>query len=224
MFGGKARLPIVVRTHSGAGRSMAAQHSQSLEAWFCHVPGLKVVMPSNPYDAKGLLTASIRDDNPVIFVENKRALAFRGDVPDEQYEVPLGVADVKREGDDVTIVATGYLVKDALDAAEELAGRGVSVEVVDPRTLSPLDMDTIVRSVQKTNRAIVAQEAVQFCSLGSEIAASIQELAFDYLDAPVRRIGAPFSPVPFSPVLEKAWVPGKAQILAAVEEVVPVTA
>lgn len=224
MFGGKARLPIVVRTHSGAGRSMAAQHSQSLEAWFCHVPGLKVVMPSNPYDAKGLLTASIRDDNPVIFVENKRALAFRGDVPDEQYEVPLGVADVKREGDDLTIVATGYLVKDALDAAEELAGRGVSVEVVDPRTLSPLDMDTIVRSVQKTNRAIVAQEAVQFCSLASEIAASIQELAFDHLDAPVRRVGAPFSPVPFSPVLEQAWVPGKAQILAAVEEVVPVTA
>ncbi len=222
MFGGKATLPIVVRTHAGAGRSMAAQHSQSLEAWFCHVPGLKVVMPSNPYDAKGLLIASIRDDNPVIFIENKRALALRGEVPDEAYEVPLGVADIKRDGSDVTVVATGYLVKDALDAAEELERRGVSVEVVDPRTLSPLDMDTIIASVQKTSRAVVVQEAVRFCGLGAEIAASIQEHAFDYLDAPVKRVGAPFSPVPFSPALEKEWVPGAAQVIAAVEEIVPV--
>ncbi len=221
MFGGKATLPIVVRTHAGAGRSMAAQHSQSLEAWFCHVPGLKVVMPSNPYDAKGLLIASIRDDNPVIFIENKRALALRGEVPDEAYEVPLGVADIKREGTDVTVVATGFLVKDALDAAEELESRGISIEVIDPRTLSPLDMDTIIESVQKTSRAVVVQEAVRFCGVGAEIAASIQEHAFDYLDAPVKRVGAPFSPVPFSPALEKLWVPGAAQIIAAVEEIVP---
>ncbi|MEE9276961.1 MAG: alpha-ketoacid dehydrogenase subunit beta [Dehalococcoidia bacterium] len=224
MFGGKATLPIVVRTAAGAGRSMAAQHSQSLEAWFCHVPGLKVVMPSGPYDAKGLLIAAIRDDNPVIFIENKRAFALRDEVPDEPYTVPLGVADVKREGSDVTVIATGYLVKNALDAAEELAGRGIEVEVVDPRTLSPLDIDTIVQSVQKTSRAVVAQEAVNFCGLGAEIAASIQERAFDYLDAPVKRVGAPFSPVPFSPALEKVWVPGKDQIIAAIEEIVPVPA
>ncbi len=224
MFGGKATLPIVVRTHSGAGRSMAAQHSQSLEAWFCHVPGLKVVMPSTPYDAKGLLIASIRDDNPVIFIENKRALALRGEVPDEPYEVPLGVAEVKREGDDITVVATGYLVKDALEVAEEFAGRGVSVEVIDPRTLSPLDMDTIIASVQKTSRAVVAQEAVTFAGFAAEIAASIQERAFDYLDAPVKRVGAPFSPVPFSPVLEQAWLPGKETLAAAIEEIVPVPA
>ncbi len=221
MFGGKATLPIVIRTHVGAGRSMAAQHSQSLEAWFCHIPGVKVVMPSTPYDTKGLLIASIREDNPVIFMENKRLLATRGEVPNEPYEVPLGVADVKREGTDVTVVATGYLVKDALEAAEELEERGVSVEVVDPRTLSPLDRDTIVQSVQKTGRAVVVHEAVRNYGIGAEIAASIQEAAFDYLDAPVQRVGAPFSPVPFSPVLEQAWLPAKAEIIAAVEAIVP---
>jgi pyruvate dehydrogenase E1 component beta subunit len=224
MFGGKATLPIVVRTHAGAGRSMAAQHSQSLEAWFCHVPGLKVVMPSNAYDAKGLLIAAIREDNPVIFIENKRALGQRAEVPDEPYTIPIGLADVKREGTDITVVATGYLVIDALEAAEELAERGISVEVVDPRSLSPLDLDTIVASVQKTSRAVVAQEAVNFCGLGAEIAASIQERAFDFLDAPVKRVGAPFSPVPFAPSLENAWLPGKAEIIAAVEELIPVRA
>jgi pyruvate dehydrogenase E1 component beta subunit len=224
MFGGKATLPIVVRTHAGAGRSMAAQHSQSLEAWFCHVPGLKVIMPSNAYDAKGLLIAAIREDNPVIFIENKRALGQRAEVPDEPYTIPIGLADVKREGTDITVIATGYLVIDALEAAEELAERGISIEVVDPRTLSPLDMDTIVASVQKTSRAVVAQEAVNFCGLGAEIAASIQERAFDSLDAPVKRVGAPFSPVPFAPSLENAWLPGKAEIIAAVEELVPVRA
>ena len=224
MFGGKATLPIVVRTHAGAGRSMAAQHSQSLEAWFCHVPGIKVVMPSNAYDAKGLLIASIREDNPVIFIENKRALGQRAEVPDEPYTIPIGLADVKREGTDITVVATGYLVLDALEAAEELAERGVSVEVVDPRSLSPLDIDTIVDSVKKTSRAVVAQEAVNFAGFGAEIAASIQERAFDFLDAPVKRVGAPFSPVPFAPSLENAWLPGKAEIIAAVEELVPVRA
>ncbi|HJN94033.1 MAG TPA: alpha-ketoacid dehydrogenase subunit beta, partial [Dehalococcoidia bacterium] len=212
MFGGKAVLPIVVRTAAGAGRSMAAQHSQSLEAWVCHVPGLKVVYPSTPYDAKGLLMAAIRDDNPVIFVENKRALALRGEVPDEPYTVPLGLAEVKREGTDVTVVATGYLVTDALEAAEALASRGISVEVVDPRTLSPLDMETISRSVRKTGRAVVAEEAVRFCGIGAEIAASIHEQAFDDLLAPVKRVGAPFTPVPFSPALEAAWLPGAGSI------------
>ena len=224
MFGGKARLPIVVETQSGGGLSMAAQHSQSLEAIVCHIPGLKVVMASTPYDVKGLLTSSIRDDNPVIFIHNKRLLRIRGEVPEEAYEIPLGVADVKREGTDVTVVATGYQVQDALTAAEELEPRGVSVEVVDPRTLSPLDTDTIIASVQKTGRAVVAQEAVNFCSLGSEIAAQIQENAFDYLDAPVLRVGAPFSPVPFSKPLEDAWLPGKDDIIAAIEKIVPVSA
>lgn len=224
MFGGKARLPLVLLTHAGAGRNMAAQHSQSLEIWFTHVPGLKVVMPASAYDAKGLMHAAIRDDNPVIYISNKRLLGLRGEVPDEPFVVPLGKADVKREGTDVTVVATGALVQDALKAAEELAERGVSVEVVDPRTLSPLDTETILASVRKTKRVVVAQEAVKFCGFGAEIAAQIAEYAFDYLDAPVKRVGAPFSPVPFAPNLEKAWLPGKADILAAVREIVPAAA
>lgn len=222
MFGGKAKLPIVVNTVGGAGFSLAAQHSQSLEAWFCHVPGLKVVMPSGAYDAKGLMVSAIREDNPVIYVTMKRTLVLSGEVPDEAYTVPLGVADVKREGRDVTVVATGPMVSESEKAADQLAERGVSVEIVDPRTLSPLDMDTIVASVQKTGRAVVAQEAVNFCGLGAEIAASIQEQAFDYLDAPVKRVGAPFSPVPFSPPLEKAWVRSASDIVAAVDEILPV--
>jgi len=224
MFGGKSKLPIVVETASGAGLSMAAQHSQSLEAIVCHIPGLKVVMASTPYDVKGLLISSIRDDNPVIFIHNKRLMRIRGEVPDEPYTIPLGVADIKREGTDVTVVATGFQVHDALAAAEDLAARGVSVEVVDPRTLSPLDTDTIIASVEKTGRAVVAQEAVTFCSLGSEIAAQIQEKAFDSLDAPVLRVGAPFSPVPFSRPLEEAWLPGKDDIIKAIEQIVPVPA
>ncbi len=221
MFGGKATLPIVVTTAAGAGFSMAAQHSQSLEAWFCHIPGLKVVMPSSAYDTKGLLISAIRDDNPVIFIVIKRNLALRDEVPDEPYAIPLGVAEVKREGSDVTVVATGHMVSQAQRAADQLAERGVSLEIVDPRTLSPLDMDTILASVRKTSRAVVAQEGVNFCGLGAEIAASIQEHAFDYLDAPVKRVGAPFSPVPFSPALEKVWLPGADDIVAAVDEILP---
>ncbi len=221
MFGGKATLPIVVTTAAGAGFSMAAQHSQSLEAWFCHIPGLKVVMPSSAYDTKGLLISAIRDDNPVIFIVIKRNLRLRDEVPDEPYAIPLGVAEVKREGSDVTVVATGHMVAQAQRAADQLAERGVSLEVVDPRTLSPLDMDTIVASVQKTSRAVVAQEGVQFCGFAAEIAAAIQEQAFDYLDAPVKRVGAPFSPVPFSPSLEEAWLPTAADIVAAVDEILP---
>lgn len=224
MLGGEARLPLVVITHQGAGRSMAAQHSQSLEAWLCHVPGLKVVMPATPYDAKGLMHAAIRDDNPVIYITNKRLLGLRAEVPDESYAIPLGQATVCREGTDVTVVATGAMVKEALDAATELAQRGVEVEVVDPRSLSPLDIDTIVASVQKTGRVVVAQEAVTFGGFGAEIAAQIADLAFDHLDAPIKRVGAPFSPVPFSPPLEQAWLPGKAEILASIAQIVPLAA
>ena len=221
MFGGKPRLPLVLTTHAGAGRNSAAQHSQSLEAWFCHVPGLIVVMPSDPYDAKGLMHSAIRSDDPVIYIMNKRLVGLRGEVPDEPYTVPLGKAAVKREGSDVTVVAMGPLVREALKAADALAERGISVEVVDPRTLSPLDLDTIIASVQKTGRAVVAHEAVRVCGVGAEIAAEISERAFDSLDAPVRRVGAPFSPTPFSPALEPLWLPGAAQVTAAIESLLP---
>ena len=178
-------------------------------------------MPSNAYDTKGLLISAIRDDNPVIFIVIKRNLRLRDEVPDEPYAIPLGVAEVKREGSDVTVVATGHMVAQAQSAADQLAERGVSLEVVDPRTLSPLDMDTIIASVQKTSRAVVAQEGVQFCGFAAEITAAIQEQAFDYLDAPVKRVGAPFSPVPFSPSLEEAWLPTADDIVAAVDEILP---
>lgn len=219
MLGGQAVLPIVVTTHAGVDSSSAAQHSGSLEAWFCHVPGLKVVMPTSAYDAKGLMAAAIRDDNPVIFISNKRCLQTSCDVPDTPYTLPLGVAEVKRPGTDLTLVATGRLLLDALEAADVLADEGLSLEVIDPRTLSPLDMDTILTSVRKTSRAVVAHEAVRFCGLGAEIAATIADEAFDYLDAPVKRVGAPFTPVPFAPLLEKDYLPGKASILQAVRDV-----
>jgi pyruvate/2-oxoglutarate/acetoin dehydrogenase E1 component len=220
MLGGKPVLPIVVTTHAGIDSSSAAQHSGSLEAWFCHVPGLKVVMPSNAYDAKGLLISSIRDDSPVIFIHNKRVLQTSAEVPDEPYTIPLGVAEVKRSGDDVTLVATGRMVDEALGAADQLASEGVSAEVIDPRTLSPLDMGTILDSVRKTTRAVVIHEAVKFCGLGAEIAATISDEAFDYLDAPVKRVGAPFTPIPFAPVLEKLYLPTKDTILEAVREII----
>jgi len=219
MFGGKARLPVTVRTMFGAGRNLAAQHSQSLEAWLCHVPGLKVVMPSNPYDAKGLLIAAVRDDNPVIVCDNKLLLAMRGEVPEEPYEVPLGVARVVRPGTTFTIVATGRMVHESVTAAEQLAADGLDVEVIDPRTLQPLDMATIAASVRKTHRALVVHEAVRFGGIGAEIAAQIQEEVFDYLDAPVGRVGAPFAPVPFSPALERAYVPDAQRIAAEVRRI-----
>ena len=219
MFGGKATLPITLRTMAGGGMSMAAQHSQSLEAWFCHVPGLKVVMPSGPYEAKGLLVAAIRDDNPVIVVENKLSLGVQGEVPEELYTVPIGEAHVVRPGTNFTIVATGRMVAETMKAADELAGDGLDVEVIDPRTLQPLDTATIVESVKKTHRVLVAHEAVRFAGIGAEIAAQIQEEAFDYLDAPVGRVGAPFAPVPFAPNLEKQYVPNAAVIAAEVRRV-----
>ena len=224
MFGGKARLPIVVRTTCGAGIRVAAQHSQSLEALLCHIPGLKVVMPSSAYDAKGLLIASIRDDNPVFFLEHKRLYGQREDVPEEPYEVPLGAAQVKRPGKDVTIVATSAMVWEAMKAADTLAEQGIDAEVIDPRTLQPLDMGLILDSVRRTHRVVVAHEAVRFGGIGAEIAAQIAEQAFDYLDAPPQRIGAPFTPVPFSPVLEDAWLPNAQNIVDAVLNVVPARA
>lgn len=214
MYGGEVKVPMVIAVAYGAGVSAGAQHSQSLETWLAHTPGLKVVMPSNAYDAKGLMVAAVRDDNPVIFMLNKVLLGARGEVPEEVYEIPLGQAAIPREGDDVTIVAFGRMVVEALKAADILAESGVSVEVVDPRSVQPLDTAAIVKSASKTNRILVVHEAVTFGGIGAEVAAQIQEEAFDYLDAPVLRIGAPFTPVPFSTPLEKAYVPDADRIVA----------
>lgn len=219
MFGGSATVPMTITTGGGGGLSAAAQHSQSLEALLCHIPGLKVVYPSNPADMKGLMAASIREDNPTVMIKHKRLLGMSGEVPEERYEVPLGTANVLREGSDVTVVAWARMANEALDAAERLAADGISVEVIDPRTLQPLDTDTIIESVSKTHRAIVVHEAVRFGGLGGEIAAQIQELAFDDLDAPVKRIAAPFSPVPFSPVLEGAYLPSAKGIAAEIRSI-----
>ncbi len=194
MFGGAATIPLTISTGGGGGLSAAAQHSQSLEALICHIPGLKVVHPSNPYDMKGLMTSCIREDNPTIMIKHKRLLGMQGEVPEEAYAIPLGQANILRAGSDVTVVGWGRMVNEALDAAERVAADGIEVEVIDPRTLQPLDTATIVESVRKTNRVIVVHEAVRFGGLGAEVAAQIQEEAFDYLDAPVGRIAAPFSP------------------------------
>lgn len=217
MFGGKAKVPMTLRMPQGAGIGAAAQHSQSLEAWFMHIPGLKVVIPATPYDAKGLLISAIRDDNPVVFLEHKMLYGVSGEVPDESYTIELGKADVKREGGDVTIVATSQMVHAALAAAETLAADGIGCEVVDPRCLLPLDKETILESVKKTHALVVAHEAVGFAGPGAEIVAMVAEEALDYLDAPARRVAAPFCPVPFSPPLEQAYIPGADDIVAAVK-------
>ncbi|RFB35583.1 alpha-ketoacid dehydrogenase subunit beta [Brevibacillus sp. VP] len=221
MFGGKGKVPMVVRTPSGSGTGAAAQHTQSLEAWMAHIPGLKVVQPSTAYDVKGLLKAAIDDNNPVIFYEHKLLYKISGDVPEESYSIPLGVADVKREGTDVTIVATAIMVHKALEAAAELEKEGISVEVIDPRTLVPLDTDTIIRSVKKTGKLIVVHEAVKFGGFGGEIASMIAESeAFDYLDAPIRRLGGKWIPMPYNPILEKAAIPQVPDIIQAVKDTV----
>jgi len=219
MFGGHAKLPLVIRTMCGSGTGSSGQHSQSLEAWYCHIPGLKVVMPSTPYDAKGLLKSAIRDDNPVIFIEWKRLYNYKDVIPIEEYYIPLGVADIKRPGDDVTIIATGAMVLESLAAAEEMAHQGIDVEVVDPRTLYPLDRETILASVRKTGRVVVVQEAVNRCSFGAELSAMIVDEAFDYLDAPIKRVGGMDVPMPYSVPLEKAVIPSKEQIIEAVKSV-----
>jgi len=220
MFGGNATMPLTITTAGGGGLSAAAQHSQSLEAIFCHIPGLKVIFPSTPYDAKGLMAASVRDDNPTMVILHKRMLGVRGVVPEGRYQVPLGVANVTRPGNDVSLISWGRTANDCLAAAETLQGEGISVEVIDLRTLSPLDIDTVVASVAKTHRAVVAHEAVRFGGFGAEVAAQIGELAFDSLDAPVGRVAAPFSPVPFSPALEGLYVPDAGRIAAAVRDTV----
>lgn len=219
MFGGQVKLPLVLRTHVGAGLSAGPQHSGSLEAWAVHVPGLKVVMPSTPADAKGLLKAAIRDDNPVIVVENKTLYAMKGEVPSGEHLVPIGRADVKREGHDVTVVALSRMVHEALKAAELLAGEGISVEVLDPRTLSPLDREALLTSVGKTGRLVIAHEAWGPCGVGAEIAAVVAEQAFAALKAPIRRVTPPFTPVPFSPPMETFWLPDAQRIAAGVREV-----
>jgi pyruvate/2-oxoglutarate/acetoin dehydrogenase E1 component len=223
MFGGKAKVPMVLRTPAGAGTGAAEQHSQSLEAWFVHVPGLKVVMPSTPYDAKGLLLSAIRDDNPVIFVEHKLLYSTKGPVPEEEYAVPLGVADVKREGSDVTVVATSIMVQRAMAAAEKLAQDGIEVEVVDPRTLKPLDTETITQSVTKTGRAIIVHEAPKTGGFGAEVSARITEgESFFYLEAPVRRLAGMDVPIPYNRELERGVVPQEEDIMEAVREIVSV--
>ncbi|GAB2485493.1 alpha-ketoacid dehydrogenase subunit beta [Jatrophihabitans fulvus] len=212
MFGGDVTVPLTLTTAGGAGMSAGPQHSQSLEAWLAHVPGLKTVMPSSPYDVKGLMVAAIRDDNPTVVVLNKRMLGVKGEVPEELYEIPLGQANTVRTGKDATVVAIGRMVPETMAAAEKLAADGIEIEVIDPRSVQPLDSATIIESVKRTNRAVIVHEAVEFGGIGAEISSQIQEQAFDYLDAPVKRIAAPFSPVPFSPVLEKAYIPDSSQI------------
>lgn len=215
MSGGKWKCSMVLRTTLGATRRSAAQHSQSLHAWFCHIPGLKVVMPSTPYDAKGLLKSAIRDDNPVVFYEDKMMYKLKGPVPEEDYTIPLGVADIKRTGDDVTIIATSSMVQVALGAAKLLEERGVSAEVVDPRTLWPLDEKTLIESARKTSRVIVVDEGYGRYGVTAELASVIQENAFFDLEAPVKRMGAMHVPIPFSPPLEDATVPTERSVCEA---------
>ncbi|HVD10055.1 MAG TPA: alpha-ketoacid dehydrogenase subunit beta [Gaiellaceae bacterium] len=216
MSGGQLSVPLTVRTQGGAGWSPGAQHAQQLEAWFVHVPGLKVVFPSTPADAKGLLWSSIYDENPVMFFEHRTLYPIKGEVPDEIEPIELGKARIHREGEDVTVVATGRLVHESLAAADEAEEQGISVEVVDPRTLQPLDEETVVASVNKTSRCVVAHEAVVRMGWGAELAAVVQEQCFDYLDAPVERVGAKFTPIPFAPVMEEFVIPHKADVLEAI--------
>ena len=219
MFGGMIEVPFVLRCPAGSGTGAAAQHSQSLEAWFVHVPGLKVVMPSTPYDVKGLLLAAIRDPNPVIFVEHKLLYKTKGPVPKEPYTIPLSSAEVKRTGGDMTIVATSIMVKRSLEAAEQLAGEGIEVEVVDPRTLSPLDKETIIRSASKTGRVMIVHEACKTGGYGGELAAIIAESeAFDYLDAPIVRLAGRDIPIPYNRTLEYHTVPQVETIVEAARD------
>jgi pyruvate/2-oxoglutarate/acetoin dehydrogenase E1 component len=219
MSGGKAKIPLVIRTQEGGGRGNAAQHSQSLEALFLHIPGLKIVMPSTPYDARGLLKTAIRDDNPVMFIEHKLLYATKGFIPDGEFLIPFGQADVKRKGKDVTVIAISYMVMKALRAAERLAEEGVDVEVIDLRTLVPLDLETLLQSVRKTNRVVIVHEGCRRGGIGAEIASNIMEEAFDFLDAPIQRVGALNVPIPFSEPLENAVIPSEEEIATAVKKV-----
>lgn len=220
MSGGQFNIPIVFRGPGGSAFQVSSQHSQALESWFAYFPGLKVVMPSTPADAKGLLKSSIRDNDPVIFIEQERMYGSKGEVSDDpEFTIPLGVADVKREGNDATIVARSLMVPVVLKAAEALEKEGISCEVIDPRTIRPLDIKTIVESVKKTNRVVIAEESHPFCGVAAEIASEIMERAFDYLDAPVKRVSGVDVPMPYAKNLEDAAIPNVDQLVAAVKEV-----
>ncbi|MDY0241610.1 MAG: alpha-ketoacid dehydrogenase subunit beta [Rhodospirillaceae bacterium] len=218
MFGGKISVPMVVRAPCGAGFSAAAQHSQSLDSWFAHIPGIKVVAPGSPADAKGLMLAAIRDNNPVIYLEHKGLFGMSGEVPEGDYEVPLGKADIKREGRDVTIVTWSAMVNKSLEAAKLLAQDGIEAEVLDLRSIAPLDTGAILDSVARTNRLVIVHEEVLTAGFGGEIAALVADKGFDLLDAPIKRVAPPDTPVPFSPVLEQAFIPQAPAIVAAVKE------
>ncbi|HEY8644486.1 MAG TPA: alpha-ketoacid dehydrogenase subunit beta [Gaiellaceae bacterium] len=220
MSGGQLTVPLTIRTQGGAGWSPGAQHAQQLEAWLVHVPGLKVVYPSTPEDVRGLLWTSIYDDNPIIFFEHRLLYPVKGNVPEEIEPIPLGKARTIREGTDVTVIAIGPLVHRALDAAKQAEEEGISVEVIDPRTLQPLDEDSIVASVKKTNRAVVAHEAVTRMGFGAEVTSVLQYKAFDYLDAPIERVGAKFAPIAFAPVMEQYIIPHADDVLAAIKRTV----
>lgn len=219
MLGGQVKIPMVIRTPAGSGSGAAAQHSQSLETWFCHVPGLKVIMPSTPYDAKGLLKSAIRDDNPVLFFEHKVGYSVKGEVPEEEYLLPIGKADIKRHGKDLTIISYSYTLHKALKAAEMLEKDGIDAEVLDLRTLSPLDTEAIIASVKKTGRVLITHESVQNYGAGAEVAAVIADSeAFFYLDRPIKRFGGEFLPIPYSPQLEKDAVPQTETIYQCAKE------
>ena len=219
MFGGQTTVPLVVRTPFGAGVNIASHHSQSLEAWFMHTPGLLVAAPSTPFDAKGLLKTAIRGSNPVMFFEHKLLYPIKGEVPEEDYTIPFGVADVKLEGEDATIFATLYMVHKALAAAQELRKQGISVEVIDPKTLVPMDKQAIIKSVKKTGRIVIVTEDCKTAGVSAEIAAIVAEEALDYLDAPIKRVTEPDTPIPFSPPLEQFVIPNEKTIIKAVKEV-----
>ena len=219
MSGGQFNIPIVFRGPTASAGQLAATHSQAFESWYANTPGLKVIVPSNPYDAKGLLKSAIRDDDPVIFMESEQMYGDKGEVPEGEYVLPIGVADVKREGKDVTVVSFGKIIKEAFKAADELEKEGISVEVIDLRTVRPMDHETIFNSVKKTNRLVVLEEAWPFGSVSSEITYQVQENIFDYLDAPVQRITTADAPAPFSPVLLEEWLPNKDDVIKAVHKV-----
>lgn len=219
MSGGQINCPIVFRGPTGSAGQLGATHSQAFENWFANTPGLKVVVPSNPYDAKGLLKAAIRDDDPVIFMESEQMYGDKGEVPDGEYIVPIGVADIKREGTDVTIVSFGKIIKEAYIAADILEKEGISVEIIDLRTIRPMDSEAIFKSVRKTNRLVILEEAWPFGSVSSEIAFQVQENIFDYLDAPIKRITTADTPAPYSPVLLEEWLPNANDVVKAVKEV-----
>ncbi len=219
MSGGQLKVPVTLRAPIGAGISAAAQHSQTLYSIFAHVPGLKVVVPSTPYDAKGLLISSIRDDNPVIFLEHKVLYGLKGEVPEEEYTIPLGKADIKREGDDVTVIGLARTVWHALDTAEQLSKEGISIEVIDPRTIVPFDKETILKSVKKTGRVVIVDEDYDRCGFASWVASIIADEAFEYLDAPIKRITTPNVPIPFSPPLEQYILPDAKKIINTVKSI-----